>query len=169
MSKEGDVSADVLNDAGPRSIEERGEAGDSGVPEGELFPEGSLPGDNVTPQSYVKKGLPVELNVSLSKKEVPFKGVGLADPNKFGRAIVTYLPQTKHDLALREDNTDPTKITGWKITQDLRVTHVADANDAAGLIRNEWEVLLAQDEQGAAALFAEMRAMLEDALGQRAA
>lgn len=164
------MSADVLGDEqGPRSIEQRGESGDSGVPEEELFPQGSLPGEGVTPQTYVKKGLPVELMVALSKAEVPLRGAGVPDPNKFGRAIVTYLPGKKHDLPLREDANDPAKVTGYKLTVDLRVTHVADANDTAALILNEWEVLLAQDESGAAGLFATMRSMIEDALGKRAA
>lgn len=164
------MSADVLGDEkGPRSIEQRGEEGDSGVPEEELFPQGSLPGEGVTVQTYAKKGLPTELRVSLSKTEVPLRGSGVPDPNKFGRAIVTYLPGKKHELPLREDANDPAKTTGFKVTVDLRVTHVADANDTAGLIRTEWEVLLAQDETAAAGLFAEMRTMIEDALGKRAA
>jgi hypothetical protein len=162
------VSADVLGE-GPRSIGERGESGESGVPEEELFPQGSLPGEGRSPQTYVKKGLPTELRVALSKAEVPLRGAGVPDPDKFGRAIVTYLPGKKHELPLREDANDPARTTGFKVTVDLRVTHVADANDTAGLILTEWEVLLAQDEGAAAELFAEMRSMIEASLGARAA
>lgn len=165
------MSSDVLTgEKGPRSIGERAEdGGDSGVPEDELFPAGSLQGEGVTTQTYVKKGLPVELNVALSKAEVPLRGSGIPDPNKFGRAIVTYLPGKKHEQPLREEKNDPAKTTGFKVTVDLRVTHVADANDTAGLIRTEFEVLLAQNEREAAALFAELREMCEVALGAKAA
>jgi hypothetical protein len=165
------MSADVLHDdqtSGPRSISERAEDGDAGVPEQEMFPSGSLDGEGVTPQTYVRKGLPTELRVALSKAEVPLRGSGVPNPNQFGRAIITYLPGAQKALPVREDKNDPAKVTGHKVTVDLRVTHVADANDTAGLVRTEFEVLLAQEPNRAAALLDELRSMVTEALGEAA-
>lgn len=162
------MSADVLHDdevRGPRSIQERAENGESGVPEEELFPLGSLPGDDITPQTLVKRGLPTTLMVSLMRAKVPFRGKGLADPNRFGRALVQYLPAKVNELPLREDKGDPAKVTGWELTQELRVVHVATADEPEDLIRTEFQVLLAEDAKAAAALFAELRGMMVDALG----
>lgn len=162
------MSADVLHDddvRGPRSIGERAGNGDAGVPEEELFPKGSLPGDDITPQSIVKRGLPTTLMVSLMKAEVPFRGKGLADPNRFTRVLVQCLPAKVNELPLREDKADPAKVTGWKVTQELRVVHVATADEPAALMRSEFEVLLAEEPKAAGALLEELRMMMIDALG----
>ncbi len=124
-----------------------------------MFPSGALEGDAVTPQNLVKKGLPTKLVVSLSKAEVPIRGKGLVNPNKYGRAIVTYLPAKTHELPIREDEHDGAKVTGWKVTQDLRAMYVEDANDVAALIRSEFEALVASDGAAATALLAELRGM----------
>lgn len=127
--------------------------------EEELFPNGSLDGDNLTRATIFHKGLPSTLHVSIGKAAVPIRGSGLVHPGRFGRALVTYLPGQLHELPLRDDDNDPAKVTGLKLTQDLRAVHVADANDAAGLIRSEFEVLVAEDAAAANALVAELKEM----------
>lgn len=126
-------------------------------PDEELFPSGALEGDAITPQNIVKKGLPIQLVVSLSKAEVPIRGKGLIDPNKYGRALVTYLPGKLHPLPIRQDEHDGAKVTSWKFTQDLRAMYVEDANDSAALIRTEFEALVAKDAPAAQVLLAELR------------
>jgi hypothetical protein len=126
-------------------------------PDEELFPAGSLPGDDITPQTIVKKGLPAQLVVSLSKAEVPIRGDGLVNPNKYGRALVTYLPGKLHELPIRQDQNDGAKVTGWKLTQDLRAIFVEDANDSAEMVRTEFAAVMAQDGAAAQALLAELR------------
>lgn len=136
------------------------EPDETGEPtEEELFPAGSLPGDDITPQSIVKKGLPTTLVVSLSRAEVPIRGKGLVNPNKYGQAIVTYLPGKLHELPIRQDEHDGAKVTGWKLTQDLRALYVEDANDKGALIRTQFEALTALDAAAATALLAELREM----------
>lgn len=134
-------------------------------PEEEMFPTGSLPGDEISPQSLIKKGLPIELVVSLSKAEVPIRGNGLVNPNAYGQVLVTYLPGKLHELPIRQDEHDGAKVTGWKLTQDLRAMYVEDANDRAGLITAQFEALCATDGAGATALLANLR---ELATGLRA-
>lgn len=134
-------------------------------PQTDLFPSGALDGDDVTPQNLVKKGLPTKLVVSLSKAEVPIRGKGLVNPNKYGRAIVTYLPAKTHELPIREDEHDGAKVTGWKVTQDLRAMYVEDANDVPALIRAEFEAFMALDANAAVALATELK---ETATGLRA-
>lgn len=160
------MSADVLSDetTGPRSIGDRAEDGDSGVPEEELFPHGTLAGDGVTPQNIVRKGMPATLKVALTKQSIDLVGAGMKDPNKYGRALVTYLPAPIHETPVREDKADPAKVTGWKIIQDLRVIRAVDAVPA-DLVRTEFEVMLVEDAKAAAALLDELQAMAAAALG----
>lgn len=159
------MSNDVLHDdVGPRSIRERAANGDSGVPEGELFPKGSLPGE-VALQAYVKKSMPTELVVAFVRGEFPLRGSGIPDPSKIGRALVKYLPGKKHEELVLEDKNDPSTAISAKVCVDLRVVHVADANDPTALVRAEFEALLRQDEKAAIALFDELRDMMADALG----
>ena len=127
--------------------------------EEELFPAGSLPGDDITPQSIVKKGLPTKLVVALSKAEVPIRGNGLVNPNRYGQVLVTYLPGKLHELPIREDEHDGAKVTSWKLTQDLRAMYVEDANDRPALIRAQFEALCATDAAGAVALIADLKAV----------
>lgn len=127
--------------------------------EAELFPAGSLPGDDITPQSIVKKGLPTQLVVALSRAEVPIRGNGLVNPNRYGQVLVTYLPGKLHELPIREDEHDGAKVTGWKLTQDLRAMYVEDANDRGQLIKAQFEALAAGDGAAATALLAELRTM----------
>lgn len=121
---------------------------------GELFPSGSLAGDDVSPQTLVKRGLPVEVTVSLSKAEVPTKS-GLVDPNKAGRVLVSYLPGTVHEVPQREG--DDNRLVGWKIRQDLRATFVEDANSEQDVIRSEFAALMTLDPPAAQTLLAELR------------
>lgn len=132
----------------------------------ELFPMGSLAGEGPTPQTIIKKGLRTTLTVSLSRAEVPNPGGGLFDPGRYGRALVTYLPGQLHPLPLREDAGNPTKVTGWKIRQDLSVTHVAPASDPAALILGQFEELLEVEPGDAAALCERLLAMTSEALGK---
>lgn len=133
--------------------------------EEEMFPAGSLPGDDITPQSIVKKGLPTTLVVSLSKAEVPIRGKGLVNPNKYGQVLVTYLPAKLHELPIRQDEHDGAKVTGWKLTQDLRALYVEDANDKAAVVRMLFEQVCADNAAAGVELATELR---EHATGLRA-
>lgn len=154
------------DEARARTVADRAADGEPEKTEEELFPEGSLAGDNITPQNLVKKGLPVELRVSLTKAEVPVKGSGLFDPNRYGRALVTFLPAPVTETPVREHKTDTAQVTGWKLSQSLRVTYVADASDTTELVRSEFEALLETEPEVAAALAEQIAAMTAEALGK---
>lgn len=147
------------------SVRERAENGEhlETPTEEELFPLGSLAGDSLTPQSYVKRGLPVELTVSMRSAEIPNRG-GLLKPDAYGRCIVTYLPGEKDDVPVRGD--DGVKIKGYKIRQHVRPTFVQDANDVPALLRREFEALLAEDPQTAAHTLEHMRDAAAEVLSQ---
>ncbi len=125
----------------------------------ELFPNGALEGDALTRQGVFRKGLATELVVSLSRAEVPIRGKGLVNPDKYGRVLVTYLPGKLHELPIRQDEHDGARVTALKLTQDLRAMYVEDANDVAALIRSEFEALVAKDGAAATDLLAELRAL----------
>jgi hypothetical protein len=149
-----------------RSIGERAANGEHDEPmtEAELFPMGSLEGDEVTPQSIIKRGAPVEVTVSLSKAEVPLRGSGLLDPNRSGRVLVSFIPGVLEEVPKREDAGDPNKVTGWKIRQNLRAVYVRPATNDADLIRAAFDSLMADDAAGAGALLDALREQLSSAL-----
>ncbi len=81
----------------------------------ELFPTGALEGDAVTPQSLIKKGLPTQLVVSLSKAEVPIRGKGLVDPNKCAMYVedandVAALIRTEFEALVAKDGAAATAL-----------------------------------------------------------
>lgn len=130
--------------AEPRSIED---LADDEQDQPELFPMGSLEGDDLTPARMIKKGLPVEVTASIGKAEVPLRG-GMIDPNKRGRVLVSYRFHKNEDIAQIEDN----EIVGWKIRQNLKATYVAQANSEEDLISIEFANLLALDQAAAGRL-----------------
>lgn len=149
-----------------RTVADRAADGEPEKTEEELFPAGSLVGDSITPQTLVKKGLPVELKVSLTRAEVPIKDGGLFDPNKYTRALVTVLPGPATETPKRDDRNDGAKVTGWKIAQELRVTYVTPADDAGALVLAEFEALLATEPERAAELAEKIVGLTAEALGK---
>lgn len=121
--------------------------------EPEFFPLGSLEGDGVTAQTLVKKGLPMEVTVAIGSAEVPVPGGGLLDPNKGGRVMVSYAYWKTIEVPTVEDG----KIVGWKVRQMLRAAYVAQANDEARLVRDEFEALLALDPVRAGQVLDQLR------------
>lgn len=154
--------AEPLDDAA--SVEDRAQNGEHMEEAEQLFEDGVLDGDGVTPQNLIRKGLPVELTCSLSRAEVPLR-TSLPNPGRYGRAIVTYLPAPAHAVPVRQDPADAAKVTSWKVRQDLRVTHVRDANDSEALIAEEFETLLTDAPEKASALLDRLGAWTTEALG----
>jgi hypothetical protein len=130
----------------------------------ELFPVGSLEGDDMTPQKFIKKGLPVEVTVAIGQAEVPMSGGGLLDPERRGRVLVSYAFAKNIEIPTIEDG----KLKGWKIRQMLRSTYVEQANDEAALIKKEFEALLALDASEAGAVLDDLGAMFRESASQTA-
>jgi hypothetical protein len=126
--------------------------------EAELFPQGSLAGDDLTPQKLIKRGLPTEVTVSIGKAEVPMPAGGLMDPGKSGRVLVSYAFFKNEEVAQRENG----DIVGWKIRQHLKATYVQQANDEAALIRSEFDALIALDEAAAGRLLDDLTRRFRD-------
>lgn len=126
--------------------------------EAEMFPAGSLDGESITPQQLIKRGTPTEVTVSIGKAEVPLKS-GMIDPNKMGRALVSYSFPKNEDVPHFEGEGSARKITRWKIRTHLTAVYVEPANDEADLIRSEFAALMALDGQAARNLVAELKEM----------
>jgi hypothetical protein len=141
------------DEAEGRSLEDLADDEDE-TPEAELFPMGSLDGDEVTPQKVVKRGLPTTITVSLSKAEVPVKGGGMLNHDSQGRVLVTHLPAKIEEIPQRDDD-NSTRITGWKIRQNLRAVHVRRADDPAEMVRLFMDELIVADPAAAQALIGE--------------
>jgi hypothetical protein len=159
MGKENDALTD---DA---SVEERAKNGEHMEGEETLFPVGSLEGDDITPQARIKRNLPVKVEASIGKAAVPLRS-GLLDPNKTGRALVSFRHAKDEDVPERKggDGADRHDIVGWTIRQHLTATYVQPANDEAALIRSEFAALCALDARKAAEVHAELAQLLEQEL-----
>ena len=139
--------------------EPQNDVNDGQEPDGdELFPAGSLEGESITPQQFIKKGAATEVTVSIGKAEVPLKS-GMIPPDKMGRALVSYSFQKNEEVPQFEGEGAARRIKRWKIRQHLVATYVEPANDEADLIRSEFANLMALDGQAAVALVAELREM----------
>lgn len=154
---------DVLGD----SRSDRAAAGEHEEEAAELFPTGSLEGEGPSPQTLVKKGLPLELTVSLSRAEVPLRG-GLLDPNRYGRLLVTYLPGKVEEVPVRDDENDPARVTGWKLRQHVRATYVEAAADVPALIRAQFEQLAQAEPAAAGRLLDQLRELAAAGLREAA-
>lgn len=151
---------------GNQSIREMAEAqaktGDGDDP-GELFPIGTLPGDDLTLRELIKPHHKVEVTASLMAAEVPMTG-GLVDPEREGMALVTYELAKPLLIPQREGDRDDKKLVGWKVRQQLRPVYVEGVRGEAGVIEAQFAALLKADQQQAAALADRIRARLQDAL-----
>jgi hypothetical protein len=121
----------------------------------ELFEHGSLQGEGVTPQSRVPKGANPMLRAVMGQAEVPLRD-GLRNPNRIGRALVTFRVRGDKTVYLHDDSDDPTKITGHKIVQQLDALYVDSADDSAALVRREFADLLGADASAAGDLLREL-------------
>lgn len=143
------------------SIAEMAENGNGHVDDedaGEMFPLGSLTGDNLT-LAKILKGTPDELTVSLRSAEVPVTG-GLLDPRNFGRVLVTYEVEKVENVILRKEG----EMTGWKAREVLRPTYVSDANNLDALVISEFSKIVQTDAQAAARVHETLAGILKDAL-----
>lgn len=113
--------------------------------EPEFFPLGALDGDDHALGNLIKGALPVELYISLSKTEVPLLG-GLLDPDKGGRAAVTYEALEYKQKPIREEQPDGSfKIVSWKVTCNAKARLVEPLGDPEEVVRREFDRLRASD------------------------
>lgn len=132
---------------------------DEAVDDTELFPMGSLSGDQTTAQSLVRRGSAVEVTASLRKAEVPMVD-GLLNPDKAGRVLVSFTPGPVHYVPQRDEG----KVTGWKLRQELWPTFVQHANDEEAVIVAEFQNLLQLDAQAAGRLIDTLSGMASEVL-----
>jgi hypothetical protein len=132
-------------------------ADEQGTEQGEMFPSRTL-------KTLVKAGQAVETTVALSRAEIPLRN-GLPDPDKPTRALVMGVFQSAKTLARREDDGNPMKVTGWKLTANLRVDYVeAIPADDAGLITQRFRTMLEVEPGAAGRLLEQLQALASEAL-----
>jgi hypothetical protein len=147
----------------PQSIREMAE---QDTPESELFPLGSLEGDDTTLGQIIKPSHTVEITVSMGTAEVPSPSGGLLNPNDEGLLLVTYEHAGYTPVPVRKgDRVAGKEITGWKIRQNLRPIHVERVHGEAGAIEAAFVDLLRENDEAAGALLDRMKRRAEQALG----
>lgn len=101
------------------TLEERAEEGEGVLDDGQMSM-GLLEGDkNVTLQSLIERGMPVECEVSMGSAAVPAKG--MLDPHRSGHLRVTYVVRNYVVVPLKDGDV----VTGWKIRVNVRPVYVA--------------------------------------------
>jgi hypothetical protein len=132
----------------------------------ELFPTGSLDGDNVTLGQIIRPGEKVEVTVSMRSAQVPMPRGGLLDPRKEHMLLVTtevdhMVPAPKRD----GDRVTGKTVEGWGIRQVLRPIYLERVKGEEGAIEASFADLLKADASRAAALLDRLRTRTESALG----
>lgn len=151
----------------PQSIREMADADAEQQTEAEMFPIGSLEGDEAKLETMIRPGEPVKITVSMNgTPEVPMPRGGLLDVRKEHLLLVTCEVESPIPVPEREgDRTTGKKIVGWKIRQKLRPIYVERVHGEAGAIESAFVDLLRGDEAAAAALLERMTRRTEQALG----
>jgi len=149
-----------------KSIREMAEADADAADDAELFPLGSLEGDETTLAQLIKPGHTVEVTVSMGTAEVPSPRGGLLDPANEGMVLVTFEVAGYTPVPVRRgDRVSGKEITGWKLRQNLRPIHVERVQGEAGAIEAAFADLLRADEAAASSLLDRMRDRADKALG----
>lgn len=155
-----------MSDEG-QSIREMAQADQEAEPE--MFPNGSLEGDNTTLGQLVKPGQANEVTVSMGTAEVPSPTGGLLSPHKEHMLLVTCEHAGYTEVPKREgDRVSGKTVVGWKTRQTLRPIYVERVKGEAGAIEAAFTDLLKADEGKAAALLDRLTKRAEQALGATA-
>lgn len=110
---------------GGKSIEDLAD-GDEDAPE--MFPLGTLSGDpKRTVKNLIRAGAKVTTAVSMTRAAVPNPTGGLFDPEEEVSVLVRVLPGPVTQSPTHTSEAGLHKVKEWKISQELRVIHVAHA------------------------------------------
>lgn len=132
----------------------------------ELFPLGSLEGDETSLATLVKPNHSHEVTVSMGTAEVPSPRGGLLSPDKEHLLLVTCEHAGYTEVPKREgDRHTGKQLVGWKTRQTLRPIYVERVNGEGGAIEAAFADLLRADEAGAMQALDRMKSRAEKALG----
>lgn len=154
-----------MPDDAPQSIREMAE-GDAVNQEGELFPIGSLQGDETTLGTLIRSNHKTELTVSMGTAEVPVRGGGMLDVNREHLLLVTVEPRKIETVPQREgDRLEGKEIVGFKIRQTVTPIYVERVQGEGGALVAAFADLLRADESAALAALEGMKDRAGRALG----
>lgn len=157
------------DDDDARSIREMADADAEQQTKAELFPIGSLDGDETTLGQLIRGNHSVEVTVSMGSAEVPVRGGGLLDVNREHLLLVTVEPRKIEVVPKREgDRVEGKEIVGYKLRQGATPIFVERVHGEAGAIEAAFIDLLREDETAAAALLERVTRRTEQALGATA-
>lgn len=149
-----------------QSIREMAEQEGQDADAGELFPMGSLEGDETTLASLIKANHTVTVTVAMGSAEVPIRGGGLLDVNREHMLLVTVEPRKIETVPQREgDRLDGKTIVGYKERQTVTPIYVERVQGEGGAIIAAFADLLKADESAALAALDQMKARAQTALG----
>lgn len=149
----------------PSSIGGRAANDEGAEPEPELFPDGFVEGDEgVTHKTLIRPGLPIELKVSLTRAEIPSRGKSLFTPGREAKVLVTVEPGVVHEAPVMEGDRPNRKVTGWKLTQDLRSVYAERVTGDSANIEAEFALLMDGDPRKAGELLDKLSARLSTQL-----
>lgn len=158
-----------MSDEEPKSIREMAEADTQEAAATQLFPLGSIEGDDGTLQSMIQPGEKVTHSVTMNgTSKVEMTG-GLLDIRKEHTLLVTCEVAYPIPVPDREgDRLAGKRIVGWDIKQKLIPIYVERVKGEEGAIEASFADLLRADENRAAVLLDRLKARVENALGVNA-
>jgi hypothetical protein len=155
-----------MSDDEPQSIREMAEGEAAQQEAAELFPIGSLEGDEATLQAMIQAGDKVTYSVTMNgTSKVPMSG-GMLDIRKEHTLLVTCEVAFPVPVPDREgDRMTGKRIVGWDVKQKLVPIYVERVKGEEGVIEAQFADLLRADEGRAAALLDRLKGRVESALG----
>ena len=155
----------MADEDGGQTIREMAEADAQQQDAAEMFPAGSLEGDETTLATLIKPGQPNEVTVSMGTAEVPSPRGGLLNPDREHLLLVTTEHAGYTEVPKREgDRVTGKTVVGWKTRQNLRPIYVEQVKGEAGAIEAAFADLLMSDASAAGALLDRMQARAEKAM-----
>jgi hypothetical protein len=154
------------DDEKPQSIREMAEGDTQQAAAAELFPMGTIEGDEATLQTMIQPGDKVTHSVSMNgTSKVPMSG-GMLDIRKEHTLLVTCEVAYPIPVPDREgDRLTGKRITAWDVKQKLVPIYVERVKGEEGVIEAQFADLLRADENRAAALLDRLKGRVESALG----
>ena len=147
------------------SLADRAAAGEAAEPEPELFPIGSVDGDQgVTIKTLIKSGQEVQFTMSMRSAEVPVRGQGMLHPDREAALLVRVEPGKAELVPVREGEAGEKRITGWKVRQQLRPVHILRVEAKGADIEAGFRELCSGDARQAAQVLDRMQAALAEVL-----
>lgn len=154
-----------MDEVNGSTLDERASNGEGTEAEEELFPLGSIDGDDKTLQTLFRKNLPTKVTTSIRAGEVGTPRGGLLDPERAGMLLVSYEYDHPEIVPEYEGEAGSRKVKALKIRQVVRPYFIEQVRAGeAGVIEAQFAELMKADVGAAGKLLDALNARAGKAL-----